>query len=459
MRRSKKLCALLGVLGVVCLAALGAMQMEEHREQIKNSGEVILSLEPDSVEALSWEYEGTSLSFQKEDGWQYTQDPSFPVNEKKLQALLEAFQSLSAALTIESPEDLGQYGLDQPTCTIEIADSTQTYEISLGDYSTLDAKRYLSIGDGNVYLVEYDPLDTFSVTLQELIKNDEVPYFDQVTALHFSGEENYQIDYQADSTDSYSADDVYYTEQQGGNLPLDSEKVENYLWALQDLSLTDYVSYNATDEELKKYGLDEPELTVTVNYTIEDSNGAEAATPFILRISRDPKEKDSNQEDAVTAYARVGDSPILYKISSDSYKELTAVSYASLRHSELFWGDFTDVQQIDVTLEENSYTITSETSRDGRTYSYAGTEVSLEAVQSKLEALRAESFIEEAPSQKKEIDLTLHLNNQTHPTVQVDLYRYDGTHCLAAIDATPVSLVSRSNAVALIEAIHAIVLN
>ena len=459
MNRSKKLCVLLGVLGVVCLAALGAMQFEEYREQIKNSGEVILSLDRDSVEALSWEYEGKALSFQKEDEWKYTQDPSFPVNEDKLQTLLEPFQSLSAALTIEDPEDLGQYGLDQPVCTIEITDPSQTYEISLGDYSTLDAKRYLSIGDGNVYLVENDPLDAYSVNLQGLIENDKVPMFNQVTALRFSGVENNQITYQADSTDSYSAEDVYYTKQKGGILPLDSEKVESYLGALQDLSLTNYMSYKATDEEFKKYGLDEPELTVTIDYTTEDVNGKEVPDSFTLHISRDSKENGSIDEEDVTAYARVGDSSILYKITSESYKKLMDVSYDSLRHSELFWGDFADVQQIDVTLEGSSYTITSEKSRDSRQYSYAGAEVSLEEVQNKLESLHSESFTEETPTQKKEIGLTLHLDSQTHPTVQIDLYRYDGTHCLAAIDGTSVSLVSRSNVVALIEAIHTIVLN
>ena len=302
-------------------------------------------------------------------------------------------------------------------------------------------------------------MDAYSVNLLVLIENDKVPMFNQVTALRFSGVENNQITYQADSTDSYSAEDVYYTKQKGGILPLDSEKVERYLGALQNLSLTNYMSYKATDEELKKYGLDEPELTVTIDYTTEDVNGKEVPDSFTLHISRDSKENGSIDEEDVTAYARVGDSSILYKITSESYKKLMDASYDSLRHSELFWGDFADVQQIDVTLEGSSYTITSEKSRDSRQYSYAGAEVSLEDVQNKLEALHSESFTEETPTQKKEIGLTLHLDSQTHPTVQIDLYRYDGTHCLAAIDGTSVSLVSRSNVVALIEAIHTIVLN
>lgn len=457
MSRSKKLCALLGVLGAVCLAALGAIHFEERREQIKNSGEVILSLDCGAVKALSWEYEDNTLSFQKEDGWKYSKDPAFPVDEGKLLSLLEQIQSLSASLTIEDPEDLSPYGLDRPVCTISVEDQSQTYQISLGDYSSLDAKRYLSIGDGNVYLVENDPLDAFSIGLQGLADNDEVPLFDQVTSLRFSGEENYRIDYLPDSTDSYSAEDVYFTKQEGKNLPLDSEKLEDYLWAVQDLHLTDYVSYNASQEDLKNCGLDDPELTVTIDYRTEDAGGEDASDRFILHISRDPKERDSSDEDEVTAYARVGDSPLLYKISSDSYRALCGVSYDDLRHTELFRGDFDQVQQIDVTLDGRSDTISRKKAKGA--FSYEGTEVSLETVQSKLEALQAEAFTEEAPAKQKELGLTLHLDSETHPKVQLDLYRYDGTHCLAVIDGTPTALVSRSSAVALIEAIHAIVLN
>lgn len=40
----------------------------------------------------------------------------------------------------------------------------------------------------------------------------------------------------------------------------------------------------------------------------------------------------------------------------------------------------------------------------------------------------------------------------------MDLYRYDGTYCLAVVDGTPVSLVERSYVVDLIEAVNAIVL-
>ena len=45
MKRSKKLCILLGILIAVCLAALAAMLSEEKKEEIKTSGETVLSVE------------------------------------------------------------------------------------------------------------------------------------------------------------------------------------------------------------------------------------------------------------------------------------------------------------------------------------------------------------------------------------------------------------------------------
>lgn len=70
-----------------------------------------------------------------------------------------------------------------------------------------------------------------------------------------------------------------------------------------------------------------------------------------------------------------------------------------------------------------------------------------------------DSFTDERPSQRQEIALTVYLDNDAFPQVAVELYRWDGEHCLAVVDGEPVSLVARSGAVDLIEAVQAIVLN
>ena len=223
-------------------------------------------------------------------------------------------------------------------------------------------------------------------------------------------------------------------------------------------------------------GLDDPQLTITVDYSTEDEDGNMLSDTFVLHVSRDPEElaeaeaaaqedteseesADTSEEEEITAYARVGDSPILYQITADEYNKLMAAAYDDLRHSEVLPADTEDISQIDITLDGETYTITSLTDGESRSYYYQEELTDLTDFQSALEALTADTFTQESPSQKEEISLKLQLDQEGEPSVQIDLYRYDGSYCLAVVDGEPVSLVARSSVIDLVEAVNAIVLN
>ena len=444
MNRYKKLYILAGVLVAACLVTFCVTRYEARKENIQNSGEVVLELPTDSVTDLSWEYDGQSLAFRKEDGtWTYDGDDAFPVDQDKIAELLDPFASFGAAFIIQDAEDLGQYGLSDPTCTIHISTEDTDYTILLGDYSTMDSQRYVSIGDGNVYLVEDDPLDLFDAQLSELIQNDEIPDLDTITQLSVSGPDDYTAVYEeGNTTDTYRSDDVYFTQRSGDKVPLDTDRVEDYLYTMSSLDLTNYVTYNATEEEIQNCGLDDPEATVQVDYTTEDDSDAE-----------------DEEEEEITAYVRVGSSQILYQITGEEYEALMACGYDDLRHPEVLPADFADISQMDISLEGKDYTITSAGDSDERTYSYQEEELDIADLQTALESLTADSFTSEAPTQKEEISMTVHLDLEGDPTVTIDLYRYDGSDCLAVVDGEPVCLVSRSAVVDLVEAVNSIVLN
>ena len=296
MKRAKKLYILLGVLVLACIATFILTRMEEQKEQIKNSGETILSLDSDSVKSLSWEYDGETLAFHKDDVWLYDDDETFPVSEEKINELLGEFNQLGAAFIIEDVEDYGQYGLEDPSCTIDIETEDDSYEITLGDFSQMDSQRYLSLGDGNVYLVTSDPLELYDATLKDMIDNDTVPALDKVSQIKVEGVDDYSITYDDDSHDSPCEDDVYFTTLDGEILPLDTYRVESYLDVLEGLQLTDYMTYNADEVFLESYGLDDPELTVTVDYSYEDEDGQEISGSFNLSVSRSPEDKAAAEE-------------------------------------------------------------------------------------------------------------------------------------------------------------------
>ena len=465
MTRSKRLMILLAVLAVACAAAFAALGWQQRQEQIAVSGEAVLTIDPDSVTALAWTRGETSLAFTRdgEGNWSYDGDGAFPVDPAAMEDLLSPFAPFSAAFVIEDVEDEGQYGLDDPECTVTIATADQTWEIRLGDTSAVDGQRYLSFEEGTVCLAVEDPMGTYEIGLSNCILNDEVPAMDRVTGLTFSGAENYKIFYQEDGAAySYCAGDVYFTERDGETLPLDTGRVEDYLSALATLDLTDYMTYSATDDELEQFGLADPELTVAVDYAPED--GEENST-FFLHLSRDPKELAQAEEDAgedeeetITAYARVGDSPIVYAVTGLSYLDLRAASYDDLRHREVLTADFDDVTGLDVTLEGEGYAFAAQGTGEDRTWTWEGREVDLADVQAAVEALSASEFTGAAPGGQEEISLTVHLDNEAFPQVEIALYRQDGASCLAEVDGEAVCLVDRSAVVELMEAVRAVVL-
>lgn len=464
MKRAKKLYILLGVLAVALIATFVLMRHQERVEQIKNSGETILTLPTDSIQSVSWEQNDTTLAFHRGENWIYDADEAFPVDGEKIDNLLSRFENFAAAFIIEDVDDFGQYGLNDPVCTIDLEAGDESYTVTLGNFSNLDEQRYVSIGDGNVYLVADDPMDTFEAQLSDFIRNDEIPSFDTVSGIQFSGKESWSLSYEEDSADTYCADDVYFTQRDGKNRPLDTTLVKNYLSKVSGMDQGEYATYNATAEELASYGLDNPALTVTVDY--EDEDGKTGA--FTLHVSPNPEEKaaaeeaEANGEEEVpevTGYARVGESQIVYKISAADCGALLAGGYDDLRHTEVLSADFADITQIDVTLENVVYTLTAEGEGDDRTWKCGEQDVDITDFQSALEALKADSFTSEAPTEKEEIRLTVHLDNENFPEVEIVLYRYDGASCLAVVDGESVSLVARSDAVDLIEAVNAIVLH
>ena len=457
MKRSERLMFFCAVLCAACAVTFGVVRTKEQKEKIKNSDAVILTIPADTVTALSWETGTENLSFHKEEMWTYDEDAAFPVDEEKIGELLEIFEEFGVSFVIEDVEDYGQYGLDDPEGTIRLEAGEESYEILLGDFSAMDSERYVSIGDGNAYLVKEDPMDSFNIGLSSVIKNDQVPAMDQVERIRFTGPEAYEIFYEEDSTATYSPGDIYFTSRDEKTLPLDTSRVTTYLNTVMGLGLSDYVSYNAAEEELSGYGLDEPQLVVETEYTTENEDGKEETGTFTLSVSRDPEEKEDDE--TVTAYARVGESGIIYRLLSGDYEKLMKMTYNDLRHQEVLPADRYDITGLTVVLEGETYQLESRGKDSDRKWTCAGEETDTAALLDALLALEAESFTEEAPVGKEEIRMTVFLDNENYPQVTVALYRYDGEYCLAEVDGEPVSLVPRSQAVDLTEAVHGIVLS
>lgn len=483
MKRKTRLIILCCVLAVAVGAAVGLSLYSEEAEQIAESGEVVFELPVDEVTALSWEYtdeegETVSLAFTNNGGWSYDGDASFPVDGEALTELLDYFAAMPAAFVIEDVTDYGQYGLEEPLCTINITAGETEYEIALGDYSELDYQRYLSLGDGRAYLVNDDPMELYKITLDDLMLDDTIPAFVDVERVEFSGAENYVIE-RDENGGSYRAGDVYYTEN--GEV-LDTDSVNDFVTYIAALGLEDYYTYDATEADLAETGLDEPELTVTIDYPESGEEDAEMLT-FTISFSRSATDKltdwdevlaaleeesedaeetaEPTDEDAV-AYLRVGESAIIYEIGYDTFKAIMACSYDDLRHTEIFPAEVEDVTALSVTLDGGTYEFTTtppegaEAEDEGTQWYYEGEETGVTDIGTALAALSASRFDGGGASGEEEISLRATLASGDE--IALRLYRADGESCYAEVDGEGIGYVPRSQAVDLIEAVNAVVL-
>ncbi len=454
MAKKKKLYILLLVLVSVSLVTIIVSNIEQKKEDIKTSGEVVLEIQPSEVTSLSWTIGTKTLSFTKGESWLYDDDNAYPLDNTKISDLLGIFKQFSSTYIIENVTDYDQYGLSSPICTININTSDNSYTIKLGNVSKMDSQRYVDIGDGNVYLAASDPYDSYNVELSSLILNDEIPSMKEVTSISFSGNQNYTIN-KTEGT-SICEDDEYFV----GDKSLDNDLVDDYISTIKNLDLYNCVTYNVTEEELEEYGLNNPELTINIDYTSNDNEGSQNITLYVSSNVEELEKynnasDDDKDEDSITRYIRVNDSKIIYSISSTKYNTLTSNSYDDLRHQEIFAGDFDSVTSIDIILDGNDYTFI----KDGDNFKYNDEEIEITTLRNAITSLNADKFTNDSNSSQKEVSITLHLDNENYPTYKMDFYRFDGSSCLVYVDDLPYAYVTRSNVVSIIEAINTIVLN
>ena len=183
----------------------------------------------------------------------------------------------------------------------------------------------------------------------------EIPE-DSVTALSWTYE-GQNLAFHRDDAWYYDADETF---------PVDEDAISTLLEVFQSFGVSFIIE---EVEDYGQYGLDDPERTITLDYTTQDEDGNETAHTVSLAVSRAPAERwddtqadaetETGEEEEVTAYARVDDSPIIYKITTQEYRALMDASYDTLRHKEILPADLENVSQVDVTLDGTSYTVTA----------------------------------------------------------------------------------------------------
>lgn len=464
MKRGSKLLILCGVLVVLGACYFGVRQLTADPDADE---EGIALAAPEAPTQLSWTDDSGTLTLESgEDGWTWTDDAAFPLDQTVPEDMTAALSSASASRQIDAPESLEDYGLDEPVLTISALDEDGTeYTYAFGNLNDMTGEYYLLYNgdESTVYLMDSQLYDAFSMDLYDMVEMEDLPEFGSVTALSVeqpSG--SLALRYEEDSSAlSYNSSKHWFLEQGDSLLALDTSKVSSLTSAVTGLYWQSCVNYDADAEDLAAWGLDDNAAVVTAVYTAAVDEGVETAEEetFTLRLG------NSGTDDT---YAMLEGSSMVYLISTDTADSLRYASYASLRSDSICTMDWDTVDRLDITLDGTTYTISfdvTETETEDGTetetlYTWNGQELDSTAVGNMLSAVNSLTATADASGSAGEeplLTFTFHRSTgDDFAELTLTLYAWDTGSCLASFSGEGSRLVDRSAVTDLTEQIQAL---
>lgn len=449
MNRSKKLLILLLALAIVAAGAV-LVKVLTAETQEESTAETIFSLDPDQVTRLSWTYAGETIALvDSGDSWGYEADSRFPLDESYLDNMLTALSEISSEKTIEAVEDWDQYGLEDPVCTVEVTtDSVQ--ELKIGDETGLGGQRYLSIGDGNVYLVDEGILDSFTYGLYDLVQMEEIPSMTNVRSLVIqSGGETLEIEHLENSGLTYSDYYDWFAKEGQTYTTLDTDLTDSLVNTVTGLSWEKCASYYVSEDGLDTYGLADPAAVVTVNYTetVRQETGEtdENGDPVYESVTADRAfVLELGIQEGYICYARLAGSTMVYQISINVFEAVIDASTDSLLPDDVLKLDWSTVESMEITLDGTTYAVRKEvettTDEDGNTstrylYKLEDQEVDLDDILDNLYYMETSGRARQAAaSQTPVLSFRFQRDTESFSQVELTFYPYDDGHYLVNLD-------------------------
>ena len=182
-RKKKKAGTLLALVGVLLLMILlYVLVMNKNRneeEEVLEDTITLSNIESDTVTDISYTLKGTTLTYMKSnDTWVDKSDTKAPINQDHITNMLSQSTSLTAdRIVVEDPEDLSEYGLEDPALVIKLTcEDGTTFELNLGDTLGIGTGYYAKLPDKNtVYAVESGVYSAFNYTQTQMISIEAFP--------------------------------------------------------------------------------------------------------------------------------------------------------------------------------------------------------------------------------------------------------------------------------------------
>ncbi|HPS82295.1 MAG TPA: DUF4340 domain-containing protein, partial [Candidatus Limiplasma sp.] len=279
MKKGKRLLLLLAVVAVFGVGAyllnLSTQQQEAAKEAAKESAKTtLLSANADDVTGLSYTNGDQTIELAKKDGqWVYAPRESFALNTSKVDTMLSDLKTVESVRTVtDTDTSAADYGLSAPAIVISVTNQDgTTQKLSIGDKNATNGNYYAAVeGKAGVYTISSDLYNAFDVPLMSLLTDEAFPTVaeDTVTGLEWSTQSDAKtLTHLADGDASaYSSAFKWFSQKTDGTVsPVNADAVSTLLSSATGITYQGTAA--DTKEDLATYGLDHPQLTLTLHYT------------------------------------------------------------------------------------------------------------------------------------------------------------------------------------------------
>ncbi len=454
MKKLRKLLILLLVL-VLCVGAYFAVTyFNKDPEPIAMEEIAVYTAETDDLAKLSWDYLGQTTTLIQSDGvWTVEADPDFPLDQSYAKVMATRLHNLVALSTLqEFDTDPATYGLDEPVCVIRATTKDgQTTTLSIGSFTSTVGGYYLTNDQtpAQLYIVEENVLTAFKYNLYDLVKKESIPSMSSIISLDVAdGDNQFSVRYFEDSsgmayTDEYS----WFTMNADGSYSAASiNKIVDLASNLANLSWQKCVAYQASEEELASYGLDEETAArISMGY-LDDQNQEQTFTLLF-----------GNYENT-SCYTRIEGSQMVYLVDASIVDPLLVANADTVAPDDICLMNWDSVTAMDVTLDGQTVTIDFEgtqetTSIDGETtqqsvYRCNGEALdstAVDAILDSLHSMQATDTVTDSAARGQAVSFTFHRNTESYEEMTLTFYQYNSGSYLVTFTDQPNRLVNSSD--------------
>lgn len=477
------------IVGIIILVLLlGAyfllryLNLDEEDTAEEDAAETVFEIDADDISNIQIVSGENTFDFSHgDDKWNYVEDDKFPLSESAILDKVSSLTSVSSMRTIEDPDNLADFGLENPevTATVTDTDGKET-ELALGATNDAVSGCYMSMnGDtSKIYLVDTTLKTNLEFDLSDIAEKEDIPSItgSTITSVTIQKPEGTAKLFQ----DSGSETGWTFEDTDGSSVPADSSLVSTYTGNFSTLAWTDYVTYDLSN--LGAYGLEDPTV-ITVDYQQEeeaDGSDTESSDDSAEETADDSTKDDTEEDSTVTVdkqmvmlvgsqtedgnyyYGKLQDNSCIYTIGSSTIQNITDMKKADFLSTKVADYSFADLDTVTFTRNGETYVASKETveseDEDGETTE----ETKYLINDKKIETTDFNSFYnlitamtwqsqDENAQPSGEPDLSVNFYKEGGTNVTVDYYSYDTNFYLVIDSKGNHSLVNKMDVRELLE--------